>query len=127
MNERIKLIEEDKLKKENKINEMKKRIKRLEGFHKEANKNQLTSSNLTNIKTIEAHKNWINSISCFSSGNLISVSNDKSIHIYDNNLNIIQRIENAHDARIIYVEIKDENNFITCSKDINIKLNMKLK
>ena len=47
LNKRIKLIEEDKLKKENKINEMEKRIKRLEGFHKEETKNQLTSINST--------------------------------------------------------------------------------
>ena len=91
LNERIKLIEEDKLKKENKINEMEKRIKRLEGFHKVETKIQLTSSNLTNIKSIEPHKNWINSISCFPSGNIISVSNDKSINIYDNNLNIFTK------------------------------------
>ncbi len=122
LNKRIKLIEEDKLKKENKINEMEKRIKRLEGFHKEETKIQLTSSNLTNIFSIEPHKDWINSISCFPSGNIISVSNDKSINIYDINLNILQRIENAHDDAIIYVEIKDENNFITCSNDKNIKL-----
>ena len=63
-----------------------------------------------------------NSISCFPSGNIITVSYDKSINIYDINLNILQNIKNAHDNSIIYVEIKDENNFITCSTDKNIKL-----
>ena len=122
MNKRIKLIEEEKIKKENKINEMEKRIKRLEGFHKEETKIQLTSCNLTNIFSIEPHNSWINSISCFPSGNIITVSSDKSINIYDINLNILQNIKNAHDDSIVYVEIKDENNFITCSTDKNIKL-----
>ena len=101
---------------------MEKRIKRLEGFHKEENKIQLTSSNLTNIYPIKPYYSWIYSISCFPSGNIISVSKDRSINIFDINLNIIQRIENAHDDGINYVEIKDENNFITCSNDKNIKL-----
>ena len=122
LNKRIKLIEEEKINKDNKINEMEKRIERLEKFHKYETKIQLTSSNLTNIKSIQPHNNWINSISCFPSGNIISVSHDKSINIYDINLNILQKIKNAHDKCIIYVEIKDENNFITCSTDKNIKL-----
>ena len=120
LNQKIKLIEEEKL---NKINEMEKRIKRLEGFHKDEIKNQIISCNLNNIKSIQSHNDyWINSLSCFPSGNIISVSNDKSINIYDITLNILQNIKNAHDDTIIYVEIKDENNFITCSKDKNIKL-----
>ena len=118
LNKKIKLIEEEKL---NKINEMEKRIKRLEGFHK-YEKEQLTSCNLKNIKSIQPHNKYINSLSCFPSGNIISVSNDESIIIYDINLNILQNIKNAHDDCIIYIEIKDENNFITCSKDKNIKL-----
>ena len=122
LNKRIKLIEEEKINKDNKINEMEKRIERLEKFHKYETKIQLTSCNLTNIKSIQPHNNWINSISCFPSGNIITVSNDKSINIYDINLNILQNIKNAHDDSIIYVEIKDENNFITCSVDKNIKL-----
>ena len=120
LNKRIKLIEEEKINKDNKINEMEKRIEKLEKYHKP--KIQLTSCNLKNTKSIQPHNDWINSISCFPSGNIITVSNDKSINIYDINLNILQRIENAHDKGIIYIEIKDENNFITCSKDKNIKL-----
>ncbi len=83
LNERIQLIEEEKIKKENKINEMEKRIKRLEEFHKYEYKIQLTYCNLTNIKSIQSHNSWINSLSCFPSGNIISVSSDKSINIYD--------------------------------------------
>ena len=99
---------------------MEKRIEKLEKYHKP--KIQLTSCNLKNIKTIKPHNNYIGSISCFPSGNIITVSDDKSINIYDINLNILQKIKKAHDNYIIYVEIKDENNFITCSKDKNIKL-----
>ncbi len=73
------------------------------------------------INSINPHKDEINSMSIFPSGNLISVSDDKSIKIYDNNFNIIQSIENAHDESIDYVNIKDENNFVTCSKDKSIK------
>ena len=120
MNKRIKLIEEEKINKDNKINEMEKRIERLEKFHKP--KIQLTSCNLTNIYSIEPHNGWINSLFCFPSGNIITVSADKSIIIYDINLNILQNIKNPHDYSIIYVEIKDENNFITGSTDKNIKL-----
>ena len=120
LKEKIKLIEEKKLNKDNKINELEERIKKLEEYYEQ--KTELTSFKLKNIKTIQSHHSWINSISCFPSGNIISVSSDKSINIYDINLNILQRIINAHEDSIIYVEIKDDNNFITCSKDKNIKL-----
>ena len=99
---------------------MEKRIERLEKFHKP--KIQLTSCNLTSIFSIQPHYSWINAISCFPSGNIISVSKDRSINIYEINLNFILKIVNAHDDSIIYVETKGENNFITCSKDKTIKL-----
>ena len=70
------------------------------------------------INSINPHKKSISSLSNFPLGNIISVSFDKSIKIYDNNLNIIQNISNAHDNFIIYVSIKDENNFVTSSKNI---------
>ena len=50
MNNRIKLIEEEKINKDNKINEMEKRIEKLEKYHKP--KIQLTSCNLKNINSI---------------------------------------------------------------------------
>ena len=130
LNKRIELIEKEneELKKykdinKNKINEIEKRIEILEGFHfiKNKYKIQLTKCNLININTIESHID-INSICSFPSGNIISVSGDKSIIIYDIHLNILQQIQNAHDNYIGYVEVKDENNFITCSKDKSIKL-----
>ena len=72
-------------------------------------------------KEIKVHEKSITSISTFISGNFISVSNDKTINIYNINLNIIQKIKNAHNDYINYVDIKDENNFVTCSYDKNIK------
>ena len=79
------------------------------------------------IKSINAHKNYITSISIFPSGNIISVSYDKSIKIYDINFNIIQNIKNAHNNSIFYVDIKDEDNFVTSSFDKSIKIWIKNK
>ena len=76
---------------------------------------------LKEIKTIKDSK-IIYSISIFPSGNIVSVSNNKSIKIYDINFNSLQVIENAHDDIIYYVSIYDEFNFVTCSKDKNIKI-----
>ena len=77
--------------------------------------------NINKINSIKMHDEWIRSITIFPSGNLISVSNDKSIKIYDNNFNILQIIVNAHEKGILYVHIINDFNFITCSKDKNIK------
>ena len=41
--------------------------------------------------------------------------------IYDIFFQIIQHIKNVYDNWITYIEIKDENNYITCSTDNNIK------
>ena len=109
---------------EDKINDIDKRIKKLEEFIFEKNKNniQLSKYNLNNIYSIVSHEDCVNSISIFPSGNIVSVSGDKSIIIYDMNIKILQKIQNAHDKAISYVEVKDENNFISCSDDNNIKL-----
>ena len=115
LNKRIELIE-------NNNNELKNKIKILEGFHKDKYKIKLTKCNLQNINYIQPHNNFINSLSSFLSVNIISVSKDKSIISYDIYLNILQNIQNAHDDSIAYVEVKDENNFITCSADKSIKL-----
>ena len=72
------------------------------------------------IKLIKTHNENITSLSIFPSANLISVSSDKSIKIFDINLNVLQNIQNTHDDWILYVDIKDENNIITCSFDKNI-------
>ena len=60
-------------------------------------------------------------VSIFPSGNIILSLNDNSLIIYENNLKIIQTISNAHDEIVNYINIKDENNFVTCSYDLNIK------
>ena len=70
---------------------------------------------LKEINSINAHIDIINTISIFPSGNIISVSHDFSIKIWDPHLNIIQIILKAHNDNIIYVCIINENNFVTCS------------
>ena len=108
-----------------KVNEIEKKIQKLE---KQFNKNkiQLTHCNLKQTNSFNPHNDTINDLISFPSGNIISVSFDKSIKIYDNKFNIIQNIVNAHDDYIIDVSIKDENNFVTCSSDKNIKIWIKM-
>ena len=74
-------------------------IEKLEGFHllKDKHKIQLKSCNLKNINSIHSHKDYVFSVSTFSSGNIISTSRDKPIIIYDIFFNILQNIKNAHD------------------------------
>ena len=83
-------------------------------------------SQLKLIKSINVN-NFVYSISIFPSGNIISVSSDQSIKIFDINYNLIQNITNTHNNCIIYVDVKDENNFVTCSWDKNIKTWIKNK
>ena len=73
------------------------------------------------IKKFNAHNSFINSLSIFGSGKIISVSSDKTIRIWDIDFNLLQKIENAHNKGIIFVDIKDENNFVTSSYDKDIK------
>ena len=73
------------------------------------------------IQTIKSHNNVITSVSIFPSGKIISVSYDKSIKIFNENFTLFQIIKNAHNGKIFYVKTKDDNNFVTCSNDKNIK------
>ena len=82
--------------------------------------NKIEKDNLKNIISFKAHNDQINLISIFPSGNLISISNDYSINIYTDTFELIQNIQNAHDDWITYIDIKDDNNFVTCSYDQNI-------
>ena len=102
------------------INEMNIEINKIKNLLKNI-KIQLINSNLTYVNTINNNNGPVNSIKIFPSGNIISVSSDKSIIIYDNNFNILQKIDDAHSEGILYVDIKDENNFVTCSYDYSIK------
>ena len=76
---------------------------------------------LKSEKRISAHSDAVENISIFPSGNLVSVSHDQSIVIYNENFEIIQKIKDAHDSLIWDVQIKDEENFATCSTDNSIK------
>ena len=81
---------------------------------------QYITTNLINTKTISGFNN-IHLISIFPSGNII-IGNYKRLTLYDNDFNNIIQINNsAHDNWITYVDIYDENNFVTCSYDNNIK------
>ena len=81
------------------------------------------NSKLEKIFLINNHTDWVESVKIFPSGNIISVSDDRSINIFDgNNFNILQNIKNAHYSNIINISIKDENNFATCSNDKSIKI-----
>ena len=116
INERIKYLENDNVNINNKINEFV-----LNQNQNEIKEQNLTKVNLTNTNTIQKHLSRVQSASIFPSGNIESVSDDKSIVIYDNLFNVLQRISDAHSQQIYYVEIKDENNFVTCSNDKTIK------
>ena len=90
-------------------------------------KKKKTKFHLTQINSINAHTNWIRFITSFPSGNIISVSYDKTIKIYDIHFNIIQLISKSHNDYILYIDIKDDNNFISCSWDKSIKIWIKNK
>ena len=76
---------------------------------------------LKKVNSIKYNNDIITSMSIFPSGNLISVSKDRSIYIYDDNFNIIQTIQDAHDEKLSDVYIKNENYFFTSSFNGSIK------
>ncbi len=110
-------------KNENKIKEYKYIIKETENRIIKIEKiNILKNKQFRKIKFIKVHNNKdINRISIFPSGKIISISDDKSINIYDDKFNNLQQINNAHSDKVIYIDIKDEDNFVTCSSYNNIK------
>ena len=77
-------------------------------------KRENNNTNLHSIHTIN-HQISVTSMSIFPSGNFISVSENKSIYIYNSQFDIIKEIKNGHENGIYYVSAKDENNFVTCS------------
>ena len=105
----------------NQINKLNSLDNEIEKLHKRIYENFIQNYNLETINSIIGINDQVYSISMFPSGKFISVSNESIIHIYDSFFNIIQKIENAHEKSIIYVDVKDENNFVTCSVDKNIK------
>ncbi len=133
--ENAKLIELNEIKKEilNNITLQNNKIDRLEknniteiNNELEENKNKfysfLTQYIYTNITYIDSVNvsNSVFSISIFPSGNIIA-SSYSSLIIYDNDFNIINVIINSQsNSSLNYVDIYDENNFVTCD-DNNIK------
>ena len=105
----------------NQINKLNSLDNEIEKLHKRIYENFIQNYNLETINSIIGINDQVYSISIFPSGKFISVSNESIIHIYDCLFNIIQKIENAHEKAILYVDVKDENNFVTCSVDKNIK------
>ena len=86
------------------------------------NENNIPNEHLKLEKTIkDIHSGRINVVDYFPCGNLISVSDDFSINIYDGKFNVIQKISEAHNHGITFVNVKDDNNFVTCSGDRKIK------
>ena len=98
-------------KKNKKKHEKKKKKKELEAL------NEVIDCDLIKKKEININLIYLKS---FPSGNIIAVF-DNYIIIYDIDFKEIQKIENAHEDLIHYADIKDENNFVTCSDDLNIK------
>ena len=78
-------------------------------------------NNLSLIFQLEINNDAVNTFIISESNNIISVSTDKSITIFDIFGHILQKIENAHDNIIFDISKKDENNFATCSGDKSIK------
>ena len=87
---------------ENKINEIEKKMIKNNNYNNIREKsNSEKRINLKYIKSIEAHEKQINSLSIFPSGNIVSVSADKSIKIFNDNFILLQNINKAHENSII--------------------------
>ena len=74
------------------------------------------------IQVIEAHLSSINHISVFPNGKFISVSDDRSIKLFDPDCILLSTLENAHENSIQYISIKNNNEFVTCSDDRSLKI-----
>ncbi len=85
--------------------------------------NNPQKNSIQNIKCVRIYneEEKISYISLFPSGNLICVTFNKSIKIYDNDFILQNIIRNAHQNPITLVNIKDEENFVTSSWEGNIK------
>ena len=82
---------------------------------------QYIKTNLTEeTKFNNLTKGDVNSLKIFPEGKIVVVSN-KTITLLDEDLSLIKINESAHNDAITYVDIYDENNFVTSSKDKSIK------
>ena len=109
------IIEQKKI-----INNLNKKLNELNELNNDFRISRLKNKKM-NFSKIINNKEQIYSISIFPSGKILIISNDIIIRIFDNNFNIIQIIEKAHLKVIMYCDIKNEENFCTCSLDKNIK------
>ena len=81
----------------------------------------LTNAKLSLITKVIVNKDSVNTFGVVSYNEIISISSDKSIIIFDKLYHIFQKIEKAHDKTIFDISLKDRNNFATCSGDKSIK------
>ena len=81
----------------------------------------LANAKLSLIIKVIANKDSVNTFGVVSYNEIISVSSDKSITVFDKFFHVFQKIEKAHDRIIFDISLKDKNNFATCSGDKSIK------
>ena len=79
------------------------------------------NAKLSLITKVIENKDAVNTFGVVSHNEIISVSSDKSITVFDKFFHIFQKIENAHNSIIFDISLKDKNNFATCSGDKSIK------
>ena len=79
-----------------------------------------TITTLTNTKKIDSLKD-INSMVVFPSKKIAFVSDNYTITLLDENLNVLANSAKIHDGIIYDINNFDENNFVTCSSDKTIK------
>ena len=78
---------------------------------------------INNIKTINEHSNYINSLLLLSDGRLASCSYDNTIKIYNINNNYHCDITlKGHTDCVYYISQLDNNKLISCSEDKTIKI-----
>ena len=81
----------------------------------------LANAKFSLITKLIVNKDAVNTFEVVSYNEIISVSSDKSITVFDKFFHIFQKIENAHNSTIFDINLKDKNNFATCSGDKSIK------
>ena len=78
---------------------------------------------INNIKTINEHSHYIDSLLLLSDGRLASCSDDETIKIYDINNNYHCDITlEGHTDGVNYISQLDNNKLISCSRDKSIKI-----
>ena len=69
------------------------------------------------IKTFKIEIVNISKISKFPSGNIIIITSNQTINIFDKDLKFKQTLNNEDNSPIIGITIKDDNNFLTWTND----------